>query len=80
MVIRSTKANRCLKEIMVIASALSIQDPRERPSDTSNKRRMKNIKRFFDKESDFMAFVNLWDYIQQPNKKSWRGNQFSTSL
>ncbi len=38
----------CLKEVMVIASALSIQDPRERPSDKQQSSDDKH-KRFFDK-------------------------------
>ncbi len=64
----------CLKEVMVIAAALSIQDPRERPSDKQQSSDDKH-KRFFDKESDFITFVNLWDYIQT-QQKSLSGNQF----
>ncbi|SBO11608.1 ATP-dependent RNA helicase HrpB [Vibrio mediterranei] len=64
----------CLKEVMVIASALSIQDPRERPSDKQQSSDDKH-KRFFDKESDFLTFVNLWDYIQK-QQKALSGNQF----
>lgn len=64
----------CLKEVMVIASALSIQDPRERPSDKQQSSDDKH-KRFFDKESDFITFVNLWDYIQK-QQKALSGNQF----
>ena len=48
-----------LKEVMVIASALSIQDPRERPSDKQQSSDDKH-KRFFHEESDFLTFVNLW--------------------
>ncbi|GLO61023.1 ATP-dependent RNA helicase HrpA [Vibrio sp. MACH09] len=64
----------CLKEVMIIASALSIQDPRERPSDKQQSSDDKH-RRFFDKESDFITFVNLWDYIQQ-QQKALSGNQF----
>ncbi|NOH80521.1 ATP-dependent RNA helicase HrpA [Vibrio sp. RE86] len=63
-----------LKELMVIASALSIQDPRERPSDKQQSSDDKH-KRFFHEESDFLTFVNLWDYIQKQQKKL-SGNQF----
>ncbi|MFA0441822.1 ATP-dependent RNA helicase HrpA [Vibrio sp. 10N.286.49.C2] len=73
MVLEAPKLG-CLKEIMVIASALSIQDPRERPSDKQQASDEKH-RRFFDKESDFMAFVNLWDYIQG-KQKELTGNQF----
>lgn len=57
----------CLKEIMVIASALSIQDPRERPSDKQQASDEKH-RRFFDEESDFLTLVNLWNYLQQQQK------------
>ncbi|MEH0688069.1 ATP-dependent RNA helicase HrpA [Vibrio cholerae] len=63
-----------LKEVMVIASALSIQDPRERPSDKQQSSDDKH-RRFFHEESDFLTFVNLWDYIQKQQKKL-TGNQF----
>lgn len=63
-----------LKEVMIIASALSIQDPRERPSDKQQSSDDKH-KRFFHEESDFLTFVNLWDYIQK-QQKALSGNQF----
>src|SRR5690606_15315647 len=52
----------CLKEVMIIASALSIQDPRERPSDKQQSSDDKH-RRFQHEESDFLTFVNLWEYI-----------------
>lgn len=57
----------CLKEVMVIASALSIQDPRERPSDKQQASDEKH-RRFVDEESDFLTLVNLWNYLQQQQK------------
>ncbi|PMK00188.1 ATP-dependent RNA helicase HrpA, partial [Vibrio sp. 10N.261.55.A7] len=66
--------NGCLKELMIIASALSIQDPRERPSDKKQSSDDKH-KRFFHEESDFLTFVNLWDYIKK-QQKDLTGNQF----
>ncbi|GLT16598.1 ATP-dependent RNA helicase HrpA [Vibrio zhanjiangensis] len=63
-----------LKELMIIASALSIQDPRERPSDKQQSSDDKH-KRFFHEDSDFLTFVNLWDYIQK-QQKLLSGNQF----
>ncbi len=64
----------CLKEVMVIASALSIQDPRERPSEKKQSSDDKH-RRFFHEESDFLTFVNLWEYIQK-QQKALTGNQF----
>lgn len=64
----------CLKEVMIIASALSIQDPRERPSDKQQSSDDKH-RRFHHEESDFLTFVNLWEYIKQ-QQKALTGNQF----
>ncbi|WP_087026454.1 ATP-dependent RNA helicase HrpA [Thaumasiovibrio subtropicus] len=63
-----------LKEVMVIAAALSIQDPRERPMEKQQASDEKH-RRFYDKESDFLTFVNLWDYVQE-QQKALSGNQF----
>ncbi|MCE7630126.1 ATP-dependent RNA helicase HrpA, partial [Vibrio fluvialis] len=57
----------CLKEVMVIASGLSIQDPRERPSDKQQSADDKH-RRFHHEESDFLTLVNLWDYLKQQQK------------
>jgi ATP-dependent helicase HrpA len=64
----------CIKEIMIITAALSIQDPRERPFDKKQASDEKH-RRFVDKESDFISLINLWNYIkEQQNVLS--GNQF----
>lgn len=63
-----------LKEVMIIAAALSIQDPRERPSDKQQSSDDKH-RRFFHEESDFLTFVNLWEYIQK-QQKALSSNQF----
>ncbi|MDN3682549.1 ATP-dependent RNA helicase HrpA [Vibrio tapetis subsp. quintayensis] len=73
MVIEASRIG-CLKEVMVIVSALSIQDPRERPSEKQQAADEQH-RRFNDKESDFITFVNLWDYIQE-QQKELSGNQF----
>ncbi|WP_345827584.1 ATP-dependent RNA helicase HrpA [Erwinia sp. HDF1-3R] len=57
----------CTREVMIIASALSIQDPRERPVDKQQASDEKH-RRFADKDSDFLSFVNLWDYLQEQQK------------
>ncbi|TCV99843.1 ATP-dependent RNA helicase HrpA [Biostraticola tofi] len=59
--------NGCVREVMVIAAALSIQDPRERPMDKKQASDEKHH-RFADKDSDYLAFVKLWDYIQEQQK------------
>ena len=64
----------CIKEVMIITAALSIQDPRERPFDKQQASDEKH-RRFSDKESDFISFINLWNYIAS-QQAELSGNQF----
>ncbi|HDB1437981.1 TPA: ATP-dependent RNA helicase HrpA [Vibrio cholerae] len=73
MVLEASKLG-CLKEVMIIASALSIQDPRERPSDKQQSADDKH-RRFNHEDSDFLTLVNLWHYIGQ-QQKALSSNQF----
>ncbi|MDV2336336.1 ATP-dependent RNA helicase HrpA [Vibrio cholerae] len=73
MVLEASKLG-CLKEVMIIASALSIQDPRERPSDKQQSADDKH-RRFNHEDSDFLTLVNLWHYIGQ-QQKALTSNQF----
>ncbi|EKF9471000.1 ATP-dependent RNA helicase HrpA [Vibrio cholerae] len=73
MVLEASKLG-CLKEVMIIASALSIQDPRERPSDKQQSADDKH-RRFNHEDSDFLTLVNLWHYISQ-QQKALTSNQF----
>lgn len=66
MVIEADK-NGCVREVMVIAAALSIQDPRERPSEKQTQADQQHA-RFKDETSDFLAFLNLWRYIREQQK------------
>ncbi|WP_025272065.1 ATP-dependent RNA helicase HrpA [Haloglycomyces albus] len=54
-------------EVTVIATALSIQDPRERPMDKKGAADASH-ERFADPESDFQAFLNLWKYLEKQRK------------
>ncbi|MFD8996826.1 ATP-dependent RNA helicase HrpA [Streptomyces abikoensis] len=56
--------NGCAREVMVIAAALSIQDPRERPSEKQAQADQQHA-RFKDETSDFLAFLNLWRYVRE---------------
>ncbi|MBN3253892.1 ATP-dependent RNA helicase HrpA [Pectobacterium brasiliense] len=66
MVLEARKTG-CVREVMIITAALSIQDPRERPMDKKQASDEKH-RRFADKDSDFLAFVNLWDYLRDQQK------------
>ena len=52
-----------LREVLVIAAALTSQDPRERPS-TAQQAADQQHKRFADEQSDFVSLLKLWDYWQ----------------
>lgn len=60
--------NGCVREVMVIAAALSIQDPRERPADKQAQADQQHA-RFKDETSDFLAFLNLWRYVREQQRE-----------
>ncbi|MFD8939063.1 ATP-dependent RNA helicase HrpA [Streptomyces sp. NPDC059578] len=67
MVIEADR-NGCVREVMVIAAALSIQDPRERPVDKQTQADQQHA-RFKDETSDFLALLNLWRYVREQQKE-----------
>ncbi|MFF3911352.1 ATP-dependent RNA helicase HrpA [Streptomyces sp. NPDC001848] len=67
MVLEADK-NGCVREVMVIVAALSIQDPRERPADKQTQADQQHA-RFKDETSDFLAYLNLWRYIREQQKE-----------
>ena len=73
MIVEADK-HGCVREVMVIASALSIQDPRERPTDAEAQATQQHA-RFRDPNSDFLGFLNLWNYLKK-QQKDLSGNQF----
>ena len=64
----ASKHQGCVSEMLIIASALSVQDVRERPAE---KRQLADEKhrRFQDEKSDFIALVNLWNYCEQQRQE-----------
>lgn len=69
--ILAAKREQCLNEILIIASVLSIQDPRERPMDKREAADNAHAK-FLGEGSDFMSFLKIWDFYTDAfnNKKS----------
>lgn len=62
----------CVREVMILAAALTIQDPRERPSADSGSKQQQAAelhKRFVDENSDFTGILNLWRYVQDKQKE-----------
>ncbi|MGE0217976.1 ATP-dependent RNA helicase HrpA [Mycolicibacterium sp.] len=64
----------CVREMLVLAAALSIPDPRERPVDREEAARQKHA-RFADEHSDFVSYLNLWRYLTEQRKER-SGNSF----
>ena len=54
---------KCLSDLLIIVSALAVQDPREYPND-KRQAHMKH-RRFWHSKSDFLTWVNLWNYYEE---------------
>ncbi|MFL6129850.1 MAG: ATP-dependent RNA helicase HrpA [Mycobacteriales bacterium] len=54
--------NGCVHEVLVIAAALSIQDPRERPVEQQQAADAAH-RRFADPTSDFLTYLRLWEHL-----------------
>ena len=67
MLLQAKKQN-ALREVLIIASALSIQDPRERPADKKQAADQKH-KELAHEESDFLSYVNLWDAFEEQRQE-----------
>ena len=65
--ILAAKRESCLNEILIIASVLSIQDPRERPMDKREAADNAHAK-FAVEGSDFMSYLKLWDFFDNALK------------
>ena len=57
----------CLPEVIVVAAALSIQDPRERPADSQQAADASHA-RFADPTSDFLGMLNLWRHLAEEQR------------
>ncbi|CKK77803.1 DUF3418 domain-containing protein [Neisseria meningitidis] len=73
-ILLAAKKHDCMAEILMIASALSIQDPRERPLEARDAA-AKAHERFTDKQSDFLAYLNIWDSFQRERDKGLSNKQ-----
>ncbi|MDB4994445.1 MAG: ATP-dependent helicase HrpA, partial [Myxococcaceae bacterium] len=59
---------RCLREVLIVAAALNVQDPRERPREQRQKADDLH-RRFADERSDFLSLLRLWDFVRDAEKK-----------
>ncbi len=60
--------NGCSREMLIVASALSIMDPRERPAEEQQQADQSH-RRFAEEDSDFAAYLKLWDYLADRQKE-----------
>jgi len=67
-------AEGCVREVLVLAAALTIPDPRERPAEREEAARQSHA-RFADEHSDFMSYLNLWRYLRE-QRNELSGNAF----
>jgi ATP-dependent helicase HrpA len=72
--ILAADAEACVREVLVVAAALTIPDPRERPAEREEAARQSHA-RFADEHSDFMSYLNLWDYLRE-QRNTLSGNAF----
>jgi ATP-dependent RNA helicase HrpA len=72
--ILAAESENCVREVLVLAAALAIPDPRERPADKEEAARQKHA-RFADENSDFLSYLNLWRYLREQRKER-SGNSF----
>jgi ATP-dependent helicase HrpA len=61
----------CLEEVMIIVSAMSIQDPRERPMDKRQAADEMHA-RFLHPESDFLSWIKLWEFFNEQRQEVGR--------
>jgi ATP-dependent helicase HrpA len=64
----------CVRDVLVLAAALSIQDPRERPVEHQQAADTQHA-RFADHTSDFASYLSLWRYVRE-QQKALSSNQF----
>ena len=73
----AARAENCLEQVLVIAAALSVQDPRERPMDKAAAADERH-KPFDDERSDFLSLLKLWKFqAQGASRRQCRENFLS---
>ncbi|AAZ97961.1 ATP-dependent helicase HrpA [Thiobacillus denitrificans ATCC 25259] len=75
----AAEQQRCVREILIIASALSVQDPRDRPMERAQAADEKH-KLFQDERSDFMGWLRLWRWYEEQVQHKKTNRQLQTLL
>jgi ATP-dependent helicase HrpA len=56
--------HQCLGEMLIIAAALSVQDPRDRPVDVQAAADAAH-KKFADEKSEFISYLKIWTWFEE---------------
>ncbi|MHB1145834.1 MAG: ATP-dependent RNA helicase HrpA [Thiobacillus sp.] len=75
----AAEKQRCVREVLIIASALSVQDPRDRPMEHAQAADEKH-KLFADERSDFMGWLKLWRWYEEQVQHKKTNRQLQTLL
>ena len=75
----AAEQQRCVREVQIIASALSVQDPRDRPMERAQAADEKH-KQFADERSDFMGWLKLWRWYEEQVQHKKTNRQLQTLL
>jgi ATP-dependent helicase HrpA len=66
--ILAAREENCLREVLIIAAALSVQDPRDRPMDKQEMADAAHAQ-FRDESSDFLAYLKLWEWYHERSRE-----------
>jgi ATP-dependent helicase HrpA len=75
----AAKATGCLSELLIICSALSVQDPRVRPHDKQQEATLKH-EQWADPQSDFLAWIKLWNWYEEQLKHRKSNRKFTQEV
>ncbi len=73
------KASGCLNELLIICSALSVQDPRVRPHEKQQEATLKH-EQWADPQSDFLAWIKLWNWYEEQLKHKKSNRKFTQEI
>ncbi len=75
----AAKQENCLAEMLIIASALTVQDPRERPFERAEAADRAH-QQFQDERSDFLAYLKLWQFFEEALKHKKSNHKLAATL
>ncbi|MCK9507163.1 MAG: ATP-dependent RNA helicase HrpA [Pigmentiphaga sp.] len=77
--ILAARDQQCLRELLVIAAAMSVQDPRDRPLEAQAAADQAHAK-FADDRSEFLSYLKMWEWVQQQDTDKQSHRKFADTL